>query len=478
MNDNSYVEEYADSKILWMDNDILEKQVNIIKALTYAPNVLVNYIHYRGKEKIRLEGLPMKITDIPFIPYNDPNICCLLDKINGSNKINNACNRVIVKALGPKGKIGTPYIIVNEELTDDIRNTLVVKISKIKKLHSTYSSSPSTALNFFTASRDKTNKCLSNIELKNIRYIASDEFTNETLISYVLNYLITQYQIPLLFVRHYQSGICGENNNLFGLNIMENCNLGSLDSTLNHPLFKNNLQQHQINDNGRQFISSLVNKDIIFQIFTQIVIGLDILQSYLAFISGDLKVSNIFLKSEPIDINYIGIKLKSQFTCKIADYGKSSCMLYKSDGTAIRFYNDSSLANAYLTIHPFTDNIDIIDNNYFYSINYPFTSQLYTRTRHMGIPFYHSFDYYTVLVSTLTIPHFYYMFFSDNNLINIFWTDIWKDNDDSIEAMNRIHQFVLEKKGQNMSDAINILKGLKLKCDAIKLVIKNLINIQ
>jgi hypothetical protein len=36
--------------------------------------------------------------------------------------------------------------------------------------------------------------------------------------------------------------------------------------------------------------------------------------------------------------------------------------------------------------------------------------QIYTRTRHMGIPYYKAFDFYTLLVSILTIPSFYFFY--------------------------------------------------------------------
>ena len=262
---------------------------------------------------------------------------------------------------------------------------------------------------------------------------------------------------------------------------MENCDLGPLSNIPKNPQFSPYVADYTIDDNGRDITASLVNPETILQILTQITVGLHMLQQSVNFTSGDLKAANIFVKSEPIDQRYMGISLKAPFTCKIADYGKSSCMLYKPNGTAIRFFNESNLANVYLSVHPFEPNVKVDNQEYYYTVNHTFNSQLYTRTRHMGVPFYHSFDYYTVLVSILTDPAFYYMFFSTDTLRQIFWDPIWEtpshyQSGDSHEAMRRIRGYLLEGKGQSIKDAINILRGLRLNCSAIQLVIKQLLS--
>jgi len=143
-------------------------------------------------------------------------------------------------------------------------------------------------------------------------------------------------------------------------------------------------------------------------------------------------------------------------------------MLSRAHNTALRFYNESHLANIYLNIHPFELDINQINTERYYTIGNIFNAQIYTRSRHMGIPFYRSFDYYTVLVSLLTNPAYYYSFFSSETLRKIFWDPIWFD--DSIEVMKRIRNYMLENKGQSINDAINILKGTKLKCNALNKV--------
>jgi hypothetical protein len=461
------------------DKDIatmLSNQRDIIRALTYSPSILVQYIHYRGSQEIEFKSSSISIPQIPFIPYNDPNICCIVNKIE--NTTDEQCPNVSVRPLGPKGKVGIPYIVTNGN------STTIAKLTKIDKLFSKYHTTPPTSLSSFIKSRsdESIKQCISDIPLNNIRYIASDEFTNETLIAYVLNYLVIENarvgnQLPILFVQHYQAGICGKN---IGINIMEYCDMGTLDNLPRHSKFISNVQDYMVNNDGQQAIISLADSVSIQQILTQIAVGLNMLQSLVNFTSGDLKAGNIFIKSDPLDMKYLGITLKAPFTCKIADYGKSSCMLYKPNGetlTGIRFFNESDLADVYLYFHPFEDNIIMEDGEYYYTVENTFNSQVYTRTRHMGIPFYHSFDYYTVLVSMLTNPAFYYMFFATDILRRIFWDPIWGSNAGT-KAMKRIRGYVIEGKGQSINDAINILRGLRLKCSALALVIKQLQTIE
>lgn len=483
---NSITPSEQDISSISSQDSMLLKQRDIIRALTHSPGVLANYIHYRGSQNIQFKGVNIIIPKIPFIPYNDPLTCCIVDKIDDGN---NTCSDIIVRPLGPKGKVGVPYIV------QDGNVTMIAKLTQVDKLYSTYLTVPPTSLSSFIGRNRAVKHCISDIKLNHIRYIASDEFTNETLIAYILNYLVFENakvgrQLPLLFVRHYHGAICTKNSgDIVGLNLMENCDLGPLDNLPSNPKFDKYVQDYIIDDNGEEVITTLVNPDTILQILTQITVALHMLQTLINFTSGDLKSGNVFVKSEPIDGHYMGISLKAPFTCKIADYGKSSCMLYKPNGTAIRFFNESNLANVYLSIHPFEDEIEVENHEYYYTVNNTFNSQVYTRTRHMGIPFYHSFDYYTVLVSMLTNPSFYYMFFATETLRSIFWDPIWDpkiredstlfgvqtSTTDSNEAMRRIRSYILEGKGRSINDAINILRGLRLKCSAVNQVIKQLL---
>lgn len=437
--------------------DMLLKQREVIRAILYIPNILSDYIHYRGKDIIKFDS-KIPIPSIPLISYDDPQICCVLDRIEGYD-----CSDLVIEPLGPRGKVGTPYLIKYGDGSD-----MIVKLTKIDKLAVKYNTNAPIPIKNIDESDAR--HCITNISLSDIKYIVSDEFTNETLIAYVINFAAAKYSLPHLFVQHYQGDICSSTDGtIYGLNFMENCDLGALDKVSDNISFSRYIDNYNIDDNGDDIRRRLVQPNVVKQILTQIVVSIHMLQKYIGFISGDLKAGNVFLKSEPIDTTYMGIKLQAPFTCKIADYGKSSCMWIYSDDTALRFYNENTLADLYLKIHPFTPEVTMEDGEYYYTVGNLSVNQIYTRTRHMGIPFYKSFDYYTVLISLLTQPEFYYIFFSTPELIEIFWEPIWSN--EGYAVADRIHEYLSQGKGRRISEVIDLLKGFRLKCDAVNRVI-------
>ena len=63
------------------------------------------------------------------------------------------------------------------------------------------------------------------------------------------------------------------------------------------------------------------------------------------------------------------------------------------------------------------------------------------------------------------------MFFATERLLQTFWDPVWIDEDGE-EAIDRIKAYVISGKGRSVGDALDILKGLRLKCNAINRVIK------
>ena len=90
----------------------------------------------------------------------------------------------------------------------------------------------------------------------------------------------------------------------------------------------------------------------------------------------------------------------------------------------------------------------------------------------MGIPYYQSFDYYTVLVSLLTNPAFYYTFFATDTLQQIFWDPVFGTAGPSMMA--KIKDHVMAGTGSSINDALTMLKHTKLKCGAVPQVISKL----
>lgn len=315
-----------------MDHNIqLARQKDIITILTFSPSIFAKYVHYNEERVPGFYGVPFDIPPIPFISYNNKEVCAIVSAIiSNREKVNNWR----ITKLSKSGKVASPYTI-----TDNRNNTLFFKVSKLTNLHCKYAPLPATDIIEAAVERNKLVMCLGDIPLNKLQYLVSDEFTNETLIAYCLTYMATQRTLPPLFLQHYQGYVCPEpdTDNLLGINITEFCDLGGLDDLPNNPNFACNLHKYAVTDCQKEFIRLLVAPEALLQILTQVTVGLYILQAYLNFTSGDLKAGNIFVSSKPLNTEYLGIKLKATFTCKIGDFGKSSCTVKRRDGTGVRW---------------------------------------------------------------------------------------------------------------------------------------------
>lgn len=444
-----------------------EHQTIIISMLELIPETLTPYIHYAGEESILT---PYNII-VPVIPRDNNLGCRLVNHIGREHYVD-----ISITALGPGGKIGIPYL-----LQDQDGNKLIMKLSKITDYKSEFSLTPASN----TSNNSKL--CLSKTNLYDMSFIKSDEFTNETLVGYILNGKIKDTD-PQFFVKHYQGYICQNigdinkgsllNRKIFsegdklGVNIMEYCDLGMVSTIAQHRYFKQFMAKYHVNHLGTASVKELFNVDLIKCILTQIVVGLDVMQTRCGFTSGDLKAGNVFIKSDPVDVEYRGIRIEAPFSCKIADYGKSSAQITQRDGHAVRFYTDNKWANIYLTLHPFENEFYLSEGELYYRPDL-LPTQMYTRTRHMGIPYYQSFDYYTFLVSFLTIPEVYYTFFSNVELMQIFWYTAF-DESTANSVRKEIYRHVVDGTGAKYADALSIIRTSALKCDAIELVIQAL----
>ena len=433
----------------------ISQQIQIIETITAQPNLTAFAVH-------NSENLPSDIISIapPFISHNDASMCCILHAIRGTIA-ESMCEDINVRALGPTGKVGVPYLLTRDN------QTLIVKVSEVDAPYTKYQEKPPTSLNKLNIVGVRA--CLTKVPVQNIRYMVSDEFTNETLIAYVLNYLASKVSLPPLFVIHHDAGVCTDQGVTYGMNIMEYCDLGPLDEFVPAYAIQSNITYR-----GRTQRIKIASENDVYAVLTQLTVALDMLESNIGFTSGDLKAGNVFVKSDAIDYEYKGIHLQAPFTCKIGDYGKSSCMIRRSTGTALRFYTDSKLARAYLKIHPFDPNIQEYDGVMYYTLGTLTNLQLATRTRHMGIPFYMSMDYYTILVSLLTRPAYFYTFFSSEKLLSTFWQPVWNPNESSQDLIDMIYNYVLDNSGRSINDALNMLKGRSLRCDAVTAVMKKL----
>jgi hypothetical protein len=98
------------------------------------------------------------------------------------------------------------------------------------------------------------------------------------------------------------------------------------------------------------------------------------------FNHGDLKAANVLVSAEPSRGNYQGLSWNSDLSFKLADFAKSSLTIRTSTNERVRLFNYSSSAETYL------------------SIGTNFNVSALAQIRHMGLPYYFSFDLYTLMI--------------------------------------------------------------------------------
>lgn len=294
-------------------------------------------------------------------------------------------------------------------------------------------------------------------DLTNLKFIASDRFTNSTLINYYLSYLFTRRDTPKLptILNIYTSNICSSpiDNNRSGLQLYEQVDGGTLLNISNNKNFDIYRSKKTVDDGIRLILSPT----IILSIVQQVLSTLDYLQQNFQFAHGHLTVTDIFLSSQPASFSYSSLNVNSPFTIKLANFDTASISLQLSSGT-YRLYNRNWLDDNLIYRSPFIPHI--VKNYYFIPRDYPF--RYYERTLSLGIPFYPTFDTYTFIISLLLIPEIYHSVFS-SNLQKLIWDPLWIP-EDRFSAFSRLQQLISTRASNTFETIFDMLREFRLNC--------------
>lgn len=453
----------------------------------------------------------------PEFLYNDPEVCCLLRNSSRTQGQDSTCPGINKGYLGKRGKIGVPYLVeiyrrwVSSSETspdDDIdnhtnnRQLFIVKTSQPGSLSLVYRNDPSSNIQDFVTTLDKSPTRCGFPDLDDLHYLGADEFTNEMLIGLILTYYLRDWNEEMITlmrepsfafypqVEYLTSTICQDNtsglpftsNKPIGVHLQEYCDLGTLHDFATSSKTQEYRQPLTVLDftlkDGDEFRLEVVQDKILLQIIRQVVTGLHLLQEEFDFNHGDLKVTNVFVSSQSASGKYQDVDISAPFTCKIADYGKSSLTLDTKKGP-VRIYCRSWLADRYLSVIPFRPEVGRelrygVKEEPFFIVNNLLNVHLYTRSRHQGIPFYRAFDTYTFFVSLLIIPAYYYSFFNSKDLVKHVWNVLWFPGDDELmrrKILDRHH----DRKAESISICLDLLRGVRLRCDVTERLVMNLV---
>jgi serine/threonine protein kinase len=383
----------------------------------------------------------------------DPTLCKLLSS---------DCPDLQVKALTDGGKVSTPYLISSRDVE------IVAKVSKFERAAAYRSDNPDVIRSQGNCFNSKTYKPgSSNLGL--------DEFTSETIVAYAVEEALDSSGMTAnghdLAVKYFYSGVC----NKVGINLMEYCELGTLRDLATSRSTMEYRDYYTINDPiiKKQTTTSAVKPEIVRAIFSQVVAVMHALAQEISFSSGDLKLENVLVTAKPVKGTYMSLDLSSPIKCKISDFGKSSCRIRRHDGTSLHIYNYNRAADLYLRASPFTPKVKM-DNSgvYYYVVDSMFTSKTSAQMRHAGAEYYGSFDYYTFLFTVLSIPEYYYTFFSTKSLVDKFWSIAWLTEEEDVKAQIDVHRRMLQGKRVGLNDAIEMLRGRRLICGLLDRIVR------
>lgn len=240
--------------------------------------------------------------------------------------------------------------------------------------------------------------------------VGSSSFINQSLLHFILNKILKDNPN---YVYQYDAFICDGG----GYNITKYAELGTLHEFLNN---------------------STITNQLLMNVYNQINNALIPLKEY-GFCHADLKGKNIFVDAGPI--------------FKIADYDKSSITY-----NGVRFFNNSV---SYLSLDYVP--IKLVDNNKYYVINAHSSIQLQLYTMYNPYGFYLSYDYYTFLISLMSIDGVYDFFIKnpESEFSKLFISLFKTDEYDKVFKYLEKYRSKLDSLGYVNSMLVNL--GLSLK---------------
>jgi len=428
---------------------------------------------------------------------NDPQFCCLVRMLQNDDPKVCYFAQIQEEQGGYKIEVGIPKgVLQGNRITAGAKGLSAGQIAALgagKTESNVYfvrvykNFNPDINFSVVAPGRIRANKieiykdCNNKYVLDAKQYIGSDKFTNSILIGYLLNLIyepnppnnnsLNMYGLDGI-TRTYAATTCLNGSNEKGLLFTQYSSLGSLNNLLTELYGIKYFEKAELPD-GQQIIKA--NYKFTVDLLKQLLANLHFLTYNYFFNHGGLIASDINIDEKVADIDYLNVKVKSNFTARIDNFEHAAITVAKDQNTIIRLYNRSYVGEKLFYVAPFSPNVAKQLGEEYYTLGGKFNASSLTEIRHMGIPYYSSFDAYTLLISIMIIPEFFYTIFSDTNLENLFNTLFFREDRSTVYA--GIYQAVMGKRPNNYDTVLTILRGKKLKCNMLTDVLKLLVNL-
>lgn len=387
----------------------------------------------------------------PYLNLDDTRFCCLTEEITPKTSTELPCTCYFSKITAIDAKKSQVNLFT-------VNQNFFIKVDRIKDLHITYSDEAPAKVK---GSKLQIIQTCDYKMLENVQYLGSDQFTNAVLVGYILNIVYEQANNGLRgILETYGATVCQENKaNAKSVLFLEYVNGHSLRKFAE-------IGGSEYTELNEQSIT-IFKKNIVIDIFKQITANLHFLWRSIYFNHGGLIASSLSVDTErATNTTYAGLKINSPFTLKMENFAHTALTLAINGNKYLRVYQRSSKISTYLKLAGFNPIVGTQLSQPYYILDSSFNTTALARVRHMGIPFYGSFDLYTVLISLLIMPEIYYTVFTDSKLKNIFFDTMWFIEDIS-PVFKAITNAMENKKPNSYDTVISILRGRKLKCNLL-----------
>lgn len=432
------------------------EQSNVIRALHANPRTFAATMYQEKTSGVL--GLGDKETFSPYLGTNEQSLCCMVGKtdvkLEDQPKI---CAYAEVDKFTDGGREGETYTV-------KVRKTYVIKSREVPSLFIRYSEEPSATLKVIQGQRNEMAMCMYR-DITVMKFLASDSFTNEMLIGFLINTIYQQsgskYGLNG-YIKHYSATICNQGRRTYGINFLEYADQGDFTQFINDSQSAAYLEPLTVSEDGKSFRLQTLTASAVIDVVKQIAANLVFVQEVAQFNHSDLKMANVLVSTERTAINYKGMSHTSDLSFKLADFGKSSMSANLEVGK-VRIYSRLATADIYFAAVGFKPKVGTKYNEAYYEVETYITIRLLAQLRHMGIPFYHSWDTYTFLLSFLMIPSVFYRVFTDPRLKAAIWDPMWFPEESS-KMFTQLQSAVQKRKDPSYDNVVSILKGSKLKC--------------
>lgn len=394
------------------------------------------------------------------------NLCCYIDEDIGKN--NEICKLVNIKVLEGKDN---EFKVGNFKLKTSYNNKLECVYDYKKDM-----------------SNEQFNNVINQLKLcgfehnDDVIYVGSDQFTNNMIISYLIEYVMktigNEYGFDNI-IKLYTISICskeeksffGVNINQFSMKLEEYMDLGYLIDIQNdsNGFFNQYLNPIYIDTLNNKTKLLVLDHNIILNIILQVLITLSFLQDNMKFIHGTLSINNIGIKLGNLNVNYKK-NINSNFICKICNFDLASISVELSNGIH-RFYNNSWLSTNYLAISPFVGH----DNSEepYYIIKNGLSIEYYIWSLQMGYPYYPTIDTYIFIISFMMLPSIFYGIMKNDYLREKIWKKLWFEQDENI-IYSKFVTLIENKTIPTFKNVFPLLQNIKLKCNITDILLSDL----